>query len=72
MALGWIVIIFYIVLMINEFIPFLNIKPLSYLFGEPVWVIHLIVVLFLMYRGWKWFQERSDAMALQSVKAQSR
>ncbi len=71
MALGWIVIIFYIVLMINEFIPFLNIKPLSYLFGEPVWVIHLIVMLFLFYRGWKWFQERSDAMALQSVKAQS-
>jgi NitT/TauT family transport system permease protein len=67
-VLGWIVLAIYIILMINEFAPFLALKPLSYLFGSTAWVIHLIVILFLIFRGWRWMQNRTDAMALQSIK----
>ncbi len=71
-AFGWIVIIIYFIFMINEFIPFLSgFKPLSYFFGGTMWVINLIVLTFLLFRGWKWYQHRSDMMAFQSVKTQS-
>ena len=71
-ALGWIGIIIYFILMLNEFIPFLGeIRPLSYLFGSPVWVIHIMVLTFLFYKVWKWYQKRTDVMALQSVRSQN-
>lgn len=68
-ALGWIGITIYFILMINELFPFMGeIKPLSYLFGPPVWVIHIVVISFLLYKTWKWYQNRTDAIAMQSVK----
>ncbi len=71
-AFGWIGISIYFILMVNEFFPFLGaFKPLSYVFGSTVWVIHLIVISFLLYRVWKWLQYKSDMMALQSVKSQT-
>ena len=71
-ALGWIAMAVYVLLMINEFIPILgNVKPLSYLFGSTTWVIHLVVILFLLFRGWKWMQHQSDLKALASVKTQT-
>ena len=70
-AFGWIGISIYFILMINEFIPFLGgFRPLSYVFGSTVWVIHLIVIAFLIYRGFKWYQHRTDMAALQNVKSQ--
>ncbi|MDQ3017292.1 MAG: ABC transporter permease subunit [Bacteroidota bacterium] len=71
-ALGWIGIIIYLVLMINEYTGFLgDFKPLTYLFGETTWVIHLIVIAIVAFRAWKYMQHRSDMMALQSVKTQA-
>ncbi len=70
-AFGWIGISIYFILMVNEFIPFLGgFKPLSYVFGSTVWVMHLIVIAFLLYRGWKWYQHRSDLVALHSIQTQ--
>lgn len=72
-ALGWIAIVFYLILMINEYTGILgDFRPLTYMFGDNAWVIHLIVITIIVFRGWKWLQKRSDLMALQSVKAQSR
>ena len=71
-ALGWIVIGIYFILMINELIPFLgDFKPLSYLFGSTTWVINLVVIAFLLLKGWKWYKHRTDMMALSSVKTQT-
>jgi hypothetical protein len=67
-ALGWIAISIYVLLMINEFIPFLgNIQPLGYFFGGPVWIIHLLVISFLLYRAWKWYSMRTDRLVFQSI-----
>lgn len=71
-ALGWIALSIYFILMINEFVGFVDdFKPLTYLFGETVWVIHLIVTGLLLYKFWKWYRMRNDMMALQAVKTQS-
>ena len=71
-ALGWIAIAFYLILMINEYTGILgDFRPLTYMFGDNAWVIHLIVIAVVAFRAWKWLQKRSDLVALQSVKAQS-
>ena len=68
-ALGWIAIILYLILMINEYTGILgDFKPLTYLFGETTWVIHLIVISIVGFRIWKWLQHRSDMLALKSIK----
>jgi hypothetical protein len=71
-VLGWIGVGVYVVLLINEFIPFLGeVKPLTYLFQSTAWVIHLVVIAFLLFRGWKWMQHRADMAALKSVSPQA-
>ncbi len=68
-ALGWIAIILYLVLMINEYTGILgDFRPLTYLFGEMGWVLHMIVIAIVGFRLWKWMQHRSDMMALKSIK----
>ncbi len=68
-ALGWIGIILYLILMLNEYTGILgDFRPLTYLFGEMVWVIHLIVISIVGFRLWKFLQHRSDMMALNSIK----
>ncbi len=67
-ALGWILVGLYFLLMINEYVPFLGpIKPLSYLFGETLWVINLMFIAFLLIQGWTWYKHRSDNMVLQNI-----
>jgi ABC-type nitrate/sulfonate/bicarbonate transport system permease component len=67
-ALGWIMVGLYFIFMINEYIPFLgSIKPLSYLFGETLWVINLTFIGFLFFQGWKWYKKRTDAIALKGI-----
>lgn len=71
-ALGWIGIILYLTLMLNEYTGILGeFRPLTYFFGEMVWVIHLIVLAIVGFRVWKFLQHRSDAMALKSIKPAS-
>ncbi len=51
MLLSWIFIGIYILLTINEFSPFIGqVKPLSYLFGDTLWTIHVVFVLVLVYQ----------------------
>ncbi|HPK10964.1 MAG TPA: ABC transporter permease subunit [Saprospiraceae bacterium] len=48
-SLQYIFIGIYILLAINEVFPFLGeLKPLSYLFGDRLWVIHVLFVLILI------------------------
>jgi len=69
---GWIALGIYFILIINEYISFLGgYKPLSYLFGSTTWVINLVVIAFLSYKGWKWYQNRTDQMALQAIGAKT-
>lgn len=50
-TLTWLFIGIYILFMINEFSPFIgDVKPLSYLFGDALWTIHVIFVLILIYQ----------------------
>lgn len=47
----WLSLAIYILLIINEFSPFLgNVRPLSYLFGDALWTIHVIFGLILIYQ----------------------
>jgi ABC-type nitrate/sulfonate/bicarbonate transport system permease component len=52
-TLFWIACGVYIMLFINEIAPFLGSKPLSYLFGETVWAIHLVALLIIVYFGYR-------------------
>jgi hypothetical protein len=68
LSLGWIMVGLYFIFMINEYIPFLgSLKPLSYLFGETLWVINLTFICFLLLQGWKWYKKRTDAIALNNI-----
>jgi len=72
MMFGWIVLGIYFILILNEYLSFLGgFKPLSYLFGSTTWVINLVVIALLLYKVWKWYQNRTDQMALQSVSSKS-
>ena len=67
-ALGWIALGLYFVLMIQEFTGFMGtFKPLSYVFGGSVNVIHIIFILILAFKAYTWYQQRSDQVALQSI-----
>jgi NitT/TauT family transport system permease protein len=67
-ALGWISLGIYFLLLIQEFIPFMgDFRPLSYVFGDSVNVVHIIFLLILFFQGWKWWQKRTDQLALQGV-----
>jgi ABC-type nitrate/sulfonate/bicarbonate transport system permease component len=46
-TLFWILCAVYLLLFANEFFPFLGSKPLSYLFGGTVWVVHLVFLLLI-------------------------
>jgi len=72
LAFGWIAIAVYFILMLNEFIGFIpGFRPLNYLFGSTVWVFHIIVIALIIYKAWKWYQHRTDMMALQSLNKQT-
>jgi NitT/TauT family transport system permease protein len=54
----WIFIALYILLTINEISPFLaNFRPLSYLFGDALWTIHVIFGLMLIYQLYHLYQK---------------
>jgi hypothetical protein len=50
-VLLWMLSALYLLLFINEFVGFLGSKPLSYLFGGTVWVVHGIVLCLMGYFG---------------------
>jgi ABC-type nitrate/sulfonate/bicarbonate transport system permease component len=51
-TITWITIGLYVLFAFNELFPFLgNIRPLSYLFGGTVWVIHFIFLAIIGYKG---------------------
>jgi ABC-type anion transport system duplicated permease subunit len=55
-TLVWILIGFYFILAINEYFPILSdVKLLDYLFGDTIWVIHLIFCSMLIYKARKLF-----------------
>ncbi|HZV45657.1 MAG TPA: ABC transporter permease subunit [Saprospiraceae bacterium] len=67
-ALGWIILLAYGILLAGEFIPFLGeVKPLSYLFGDTAWVIHVVFFAVLFFKVGKWYRMREDRMALQQA-----
>ncbi len=55
-TLFWILCAIYLLLFVNEFIGFLGSKPLSYLFGSTVWVVHLVSLLLIGYFAYKAFK----------------
>ncbi|MBK9254383.1 MAG: ABC transporter permease subunit [Saprospiraceae bacterium] len=47
----WLFILLYILFAINEVFPFIgDVKPLSYLFGDTLWTVHVLFVLILIYQ----------------------
>ncbi len=71
-ALGWIFIVIYLLLMLNEYIGFLgDFKPLSYLFAGTAWVIHAVVIAVVLLKAIKWYKKRSENLAFQSVTAKA-
>ncbi len=72
MVVGWVGLGIYFLLFLCECFSFLGgLKPLSYLFGSTTWVINTIVISLLLYKGWKWYRQRSDQMALSAASAKS-
>lgn len=48
----WILCGIYLLLFVNELMPFLGSKPLSYLFGNTVWVVHFVSLALIGYFAW--------------------
>ncbi|MCP3929036.1 MAG: ABC transporter permease subunit [Bacteroidetes bacterium] len=54
----WVGLAIYIFLFINEYVPLLgNAQPLTYLFGDTVYVIHLLAFGILGYKGYYGYQK---------------
>lgn len=49
----WMFAALYVFLFINEFAEFLGVKPLTYFFGNTVWVIHSVSLLLIGYFGYR-------------------
>jgi ABC-type nitrate/sulfonate/bicarbonate transport system permease component len=49
----WIFSGVYILLFANELLGFLGSRPLSYLFGSTVWVVHGVMLAMILYFGYK-------------------
>lgn len=48
----------YIIFAINEIVPIIgNIQPITYLFGDTAWVIHMIFLLIIFYKGRKLYRK---------------
>jgi len=60
-AIGiWLLLAVYLLLAINEFIPFLGgVKPLNYLFEDTVWVVHVIFLSTIAYKAWCIYETRT-------------
>ena len=51
-VITYITLLLYVLFAFNEIIPVLgNIQPITYLFGDTAWVIHLIFLLIIFYKG---------------------
>ena len=49
--LSWIFIGIYLILAMNEYVPLMgDEKILTYLFGQTIWAIHIIILLILIYK----------------------
>jgi NitT/TauT family transport system permease protein len=57
LLLTWIFLALYLLFMFNEWMPFLGVKPLSYLFGDVLWTIHFIFILILIYQFYHLYQK---------------
>lgn len=62
-VLTWVFLGLYIILVVNEFFPLFsavlgNTKPLSYLFGDAQWTIHVIFFLILAYQVYHFIYKR--------------
>lgn len=67
-ALGWTLIAFYWVMAINDWSGFLVANPvLSYLFGETVWAVHLVMFALTGGAIWRLWQKKSDRYVLLSA-----
>ncbi len=51
-TLFWILSGVYVLLFVNEFTQFLGSRPLSYLFGGTVWVVHSVALAIIGYFGY--------------------
>ncbi len=71
-ALGWIALGLFTLFMIQEFIPLMgDVKPLSYVFGDSVGVVYVIFAMIMMIKVWKWYERRTDALALKYITSKS-
>lgn len=54
----WLFLAIYLVFMFNEWSPFIgDVKPLSYLFGDALWTIHVIFILILINQFYQLYQK---------------
>lgn len=65
---GWVGIGVYFILLLAECFSLLGgVKPLSYLFGNTVWVINTLVVVLMIYKIWKWYRSRADQQLMKAA-----
>lgn len=68
LALGWIFTGLYMLLLLNEFAPFLSgLKPLSYLFGDRLWAVNLVFFFVLFVNGYTWYNKRTEQQILSQL-----
>ena len=61
-VLGWALLAVYGFLALNEVFDFLgNVKPLSYLFADRLWVVNFTYLMVLSFQGYHWYKQLKKA-----------
>ncbi len=70
-VIGWSFLAIYGLMAINEFTPIVTDTPLlDYLFGQTLWVIHLIFVSIIAYKTWCYYITYRDAQNIPADAVQ--
>ena len=61
-VIGWSFLAVYILMVINEFTPIItDTQLLDYLFGQTIWVIHIIFISIISYKAWCFYATYRDS-----------
>ncbi|NNE27044.1 MAG: ABC transporter permease subunit [Saprospiraceae bacterium] len=61
-TLTWVGLAMYLVLALNEIFNFIGVKVLDYLFGDTCWVVHVILIGIILYKGRKAISKHADSI----------
>ena len=66
-TLIWILLGSYVILAVNEYVGFIDIKFIDYLFGDTCWVFHLIMLSIIGYKGYGFYNRNRNKFVSPTI-----